>query len=302
MCLDGNAKFVAIDPKEGAKLAVAEAARNVVCVGAKPIAVTNCLNFASPERPEVMWSFSEVIDGMKQACEAFETPVVSGNVSFYNETEGRGILPTPTIGMVGLIEDTHKIVTHGFKNEGDVIAVLGETRDDLGASEYAQTVLGLSTDEIIANGAVPRVDLEQEKLVQKTLLKLADECLLNSAHDCSDGGLAVAIAECCFSSLGRDALGADVTLDKNGLSSEALLFGETPSRIVISFSAQNRERIQAIVKGCSMNIIGSVTGSDIRISVGGEEKLVQPVTELESAWKSSLRNQLETFETPERTI
>jgi len=302
MCLDGNAKFVAIDPKEGAKLAVAEAARNVVCVGAKPIAVTNCLNFASPERPEVMWSFSEVIDGMKQACEAFETPVVSGNVSFYNETEGRGILPTPTIGMVGLIEDTHKIVTHGFKNEGDVIAVLGETRDDLGASEYAQTVLGLSTDQIIANGAVPRVDLEQEKLVQKTLLKLADECLLNSAHDCSDGGLAVAIAECCFSSLGRDALGADVTLDKNGLSSEALLFGETPSRIVISFSAQNRERIQAIVKGCSMNIIGSVTGSDIRISVGGEEKLVQPVTELESAWKSSLRNQLETFETPERTI
>jgi len=302
MCLDGNAKFVAIDPKEGAKLAVAEAARNVVCVGAKPIAVTNCLNFASPERPEVMWSFSEVIDGMKQACEAFETPVVSGNVSFYNETEGRGILPTPTIGMVGLIEDTHKIVTHGFKNEGDVIAVLGETRDDLGASEYAQTVLGLSTDEIIANGAVPRVDLEQEKLVQKTLLKLADECLLNSAHDCSDGGLAVAIAECCFSSLGRDALGADVTLDKNGLSSEALLFGETPSRIVISFSAQNRERIQAIVRGCSMNIIGSVTGSDIRISVGGEEKLVQPVTELESAWKSSLRNQLETFETPERTI
>jgi len=302
MCLDGNAKFVAIDPKEGAKLAVAEAARNVVCVGAKPIAVTNCLNFASPERPEVMWSFSEVIDGMKQACEAFETPVVSGNVSFYNETEGRGILPTPTIGMVGLIEDTHKIVTHGFKNEGDVIAVLGETRDDLGASEYAQTVLGLSTDQIIANGAVPRVDLEQEKLVQKTLLKLADECLLNSAHDCSDGGLAVAIAECCFSSLGRDALGADVTLDKNGLSSEALLFGETPSRIVISFSAQNRERIQAIVKGCSMNIIGSVTGSDIRISVGGEEELVQPVTELESAWKSSLRNQLETFETPERTI
>ena len=302
MCLDGNAKFVAIDPKEGAKLAVAEAARNVVCVGAKPIAVTNCLNFASPERPEVMWSFSEVIDGMKQACEAFETPVVSGNVSFYNETEGRGILPTPTIGMVGLIEDTHKIVTHGFKNEGDVIAVLGETRDDLGASEYAQTVLGLSTDEIIANGAVPRVDLEQEKLVQKTLLKLADECLLNSAHDCSDGGLAVAIAECCFSSLGRDALGADVTLDKNGLSSEALLFGETPSRIVISFSSQSRERVQALVKGCSMNIIGTVTGSDIRISVGGEEKLVQPVTELESAWKSSLRNQLETFETPERTI
>src|SRR5215207_2485344 len=128
----------AAHPREGARLIVAEAARNVVCVGAKPIAVTNCLNFASPERPEVMWSFSEVVDGMKEACEAFETPIVSGNVSFYNETEGRGILPTPVIGMVGLIEDTRKIITQGFKNEGDLIALLGETKDDLSVSEYAQ--------------------------------------------------------------------------------------------------------------------------------------------------------------------
>src|SRR4028118_999136 len=135
MGLDGNARFVAVNPREGAKLNVAESARNVVCVGAKPIAITNCLNFATPERPEVMWSFSEVIDGMKEACEAFETPVVSGNVSFYNETEGRGILPTPTIGMVGLIEDTRKIITHGFKTEGDLIALLGETKNDLAASE-----------------------------------------------------------------------------------------------------------------------------------------------------------------------
>jgi len=148
----------------------------------------------------------------------------------------------------------------------------------------------------------PALNLTKERALVDLLVAAAAETLLASGHDCGDGGLAVAIAECCFSSLGRDALGADVTLDKNGLSSEALLFGETPSRIVISFSAQNRERIQAIVRGCSMNIIGSVTGSDIRISVGGEEELVQPVTELESAWKSSLRNQLETFETPERTI
>ena len=127
MCLDGNGRYVGVNAKEGMKLAVAEAARNVVCVGAKPIAVTNCLNFASPERPEVMRSFSDVIDGMKEACEAFETPVVSGNVSFYNETEGHGILPTPVIGMVGLIEDTRRIITHGFKDEGDVIALLGIT-------------------------------------------------------------------------------------------------------------------------------------------------------------------------------
>ena len=123
-------------------MAVAEGARNVVCVGAKPIAITNCLNFASPERPEVMQSFSDVIDGIKEACEMFETPVVSGNVSFYNETDGRGILPTPVIGMVGLIEDTRKIITQGFKNEGDIIALLGVTNDDLSVSEYAQAVLG----------------------------------------------------------------------------------------------------------------------------------------------------------------
>src|SRR4029079_14939765 len=130
-CLDGNGRNVAVNARQGVMLAVAEAARNVVCVGAKPIADTNCLNFASPERPEVMRSFSDVIDGMTEACEAFETPVVSGNVSFYNETEGKGILPTPVIGMVGLIDDTRKITTQGFKNEGDIIAILGKSNDDL---------------------------------------------------------------------------------------------------------------------------------------------------------------------------
>ncbi len=175
MCLDGNGKFAAINPREGAKLIVAEAARNNVCVGARPIAVTNCLNFASPERPEVMWSFSEVVDGIGEACEAFETPIVSGNVSFYNETEGRGILPTPTIGMVGLIEDARKIVTQGFKTEGDLIAILGETKDDLAASEYAQVVLGFSTDELIENGEVPEIDLDLEKRVQQTCLNLTDK-------------------------------------------------------------------------------------------------------------------------------
>ena len=147
-----------------------------------------------------MWAFSEVVDGMKEACEAFETPIVSGNVSFYNETEGRGILPTPTIGMVGLIEDARKIVTQGFKTEGDLIALLGETKDDLAASEYAQTIVGLTTGELIENGAVPVLDLDLEKRVQETCLRLADEFLIKSAHDCSDGGLAVAIAESCFSS------------------------------------------------------------------------------------------------------
>ena len=228
MCLDGNGKLSAINPRMGAKLIVAESARNNVCVGAKPIAVTNCLNFASPERAEVMWSFSETIDGISEACLAFDTPVISGNVSFYNETDGKGILPTPTIGMVGLIEDTRKIISHGFKNEADLIAVLGVSKDDLAASEYAQTVIGLTTDELIANGIVPELDLDLEKLVQETCLKLADEFLLVSAHDCSDGGLAVTVAESCFSSLNRQAFGAEIELKNDGeISAAGLLFGET---------------------------------------------------------------------------
>ncbi|HRI02369.1 MAG TPA: phosphoribosylformylglycinamidine synthase subunit PurL [Pyrinomonadaceae bacterium] len=294
MCLDGNGKFTAINAYQGAKLAVAEAARNVVCVGAKPIAVTNCLNFASPERPEVMRSFSDVIDGMKEACESFETPVVSGNVSFYNETDGRGILPTPVIGMVGLIEDTRKLVTHGFKNEGDIIAVLGTTRDDLAASEYAQTIAGLSTDQFIANGICPTVDLDQEKHVQETLLKLIDQCLVNSAHDCSDGGLAVTIAESCFSSLGRNAIGAEIAMIDRELSHEADLFGETPSRIVISFARENEARIRELAGDCPMTELGWVTGDTLNISINGEAVISTAVGDLESAWRDALKNRLET--------
>lgn len=294
MCLDGNGKFTAIDAYEGAKLAVAEAARNVACVGATPIAITNCLNFASPERPEVMRSFSDVIDGMRDACEAFETPVVSGNVSFYNETDGRGILPTPVIGMVGLIEDSGKLVTHGFKKEGDIIGLLGPTRDDLAASEYAQTVLGLTTDQLIASGLCPKVDLEEEKRVQHALLSLVDERLLRSAHDCSDGGLAVTIAECCFSSLGRDAIGAEIALTERELAPETDLFGETPSRIVISFSPENEGRVRAIAAGCEFLEIGRVTGDTINISINSEHVISSPVAGLEFTWANALSGPLNT--------
>lgn len=292
MCLDGNGKFVGIDPKNGAKLAVAEAARNVVCVGATPIAVTNCLNFASPERPEVMWSFSEVVDGISDACNAFETPIVSGNVSFYNETDGKGILPTPTIGMVGLIDDTRKIISHGFKNEGDIIAILGTTNDDLDASEYAQTIVGISTDELIANGISPQIDLDRELLVQTTLLKLADKMLLSSAHDCSDGGLAVTIAESCFSSLGRDSVGADLTLSSGHLSVESLLFGESPSRIVVSFAEENLENIKNLVADCPFQVIGKVGGNSLDISVNAASQISAPIADLESAWQRSLSDSL----------
>jgi phosphoribosylformylglycinamidine synthase len=294
MCLDGNARFVAVNPKMGAKLNVAESARNVVCVGAKPIAVTNCLNFASPERPEVMWSFSEVIDGIKEACEAFETPVVSGNVSFYNETDSRGILPTPVIGMVGLIEDTRKIITHGFKSEGDVIALLGITNDNLSVSEYAQTVLEFSTDELIETGEVPEINLELEKKIQDACLNLADECLLKSAHDCSDGGLAVAIAESCFPSLNRKATGAEIRLKNENLSTESLLFGESPSRIVISFKAEDLERVSTVASenNCPFEVIGKVGGKDLKIKLNESEIVSASIAELENAWKNSLEIQL----------
>ncbi|HMO79974.1 MAG TPA: phosphoribosylformylglycinamidine synthase subunit PurL [Pyrinomonadaceae bacterium] len=292
MCLDGPGRFVGVNPKEGAKLAVAEAARNVVCVGAKPIAVTNCLNFASPERPEVMRSFSDVIDGMAEACEMFETPVVSGNVSFYNETEGRGILPTPTIGMVGLIDDTRKLITQGFKNEGDVIALLGMTGDDLSVSEFAYSVGGISTDEMISYGRVPAIDLAAERKLQDALLAMADAELLNSAHDCSEGGLAVAIAESCFSSLNREAVGATIELSSEGLSAESLLFGESPSRVVVSFAPENLDAIAKIAKDVPFTVIGTVSDDVFNVSIDGVAKIGEPVAELEAIWESSLAAKL----------
>jgi phosphoribosylformylglycinamidine (FGAM) synthase-like enzyme len=295
MCLDGNGRYCAINPREGARLVVAEAARNVVCVGARPLAITNCLNFASPERPEVMWSFSEVIDGMAEACEAFGTPVVSGNVSFYNETEGRGIRPTPVIGMVGLVEDVRRVVTHGFKRGGHLVALVGETADDLSASEYAATVEGRTFEEIIEAGArVPRLDLKREKAVQAAVLLAAEEGLLQSAHDCSDGGIAVALAECCFSSLGRVGVGAVVELGGDE-SAAAQLFGETPSRVVVSFEESQRTRLERIAAqaGAPLKVIGRVGGAQLQIKVGGEKLIAQPVAELERIWRGALGRKLQ---------
>ena len=293
MCLDGNGRYCAVNPKEGAKLTVAEAARNNVCVGARPIAVTNCLNFASPERPKIMWAFSETIDGMAEACQKFETPVISGNVSFYNETDGDGVLPTPTIGMVGLVEDVRKIITQGFKNEGDHIALLGKTNDDLSVSEYAQTILGYTTNELIEIGEVPKLDLDLEKKVQEACLRLADKYLINSAHDCSDGGLATAIAESCFSSLNNEANGAEIELKNENLSVESLLFGESPSRIIISFAPENLEKVKEAVGDCPFEVIGKVSGARLEIKINESEVISAAVSELESVWKTSLGKQLE---------
>ncbi|HBB88163.1 MAG TPA: phosphoribosylformylglycinamidine synthase subunit PurL [Blastocatellia bacterium] len=295
MTLDGNGRYCAANPREGAKLIVAEAARNVVCVGARPLAITNCLNFASPERPEVMWSFSEVIDGMAEACRVFNTPVVSGNVSFYNETEGRGILPTPVIGMIGLMEDVRLVVQPGFKQAHDLIALLGITADDLSISEYAAVIDGVSTAEMIANGAVPQIDLQVERAVQNACLAAAEASLLRSAHDCSDGGLAVALAECCFSSLNRPGLGANVSLT-GALPVTTTLFSESPSRIIISFAASARADVENIAQreNCSLTMIGEAGGDVLQIKVADVTAVSANVAELESAWRSSLPKKLET--------
>jgi phosphoribosylformylglycinamidine synthase len=294
MTLDGNGRYCAANPREGTKLIVAEAARNVVCVGAKPLAITNCLNFASPERPEVMWSFVEVVEGMTEACRALATPVVSGNVSFYNETEGRGIPPTPVIGMVGLVEDVRKVLQPGFKNEGDLIALLGVTNDDLSISEYSVAVGGLSTDEMIASGKLPQLNLNLELAVQHACLEAAENELVQSAHDCSDGGLAVAVAECCFSNLARSGIGAEIDLHSS-LSATSLLFGESPSRIVVTLPDDAVSAMAELTKrhDVPFQIIGRVGGDRLRIKVNDVERVDVNVAQIEEVWRGVIPGKLE---------
>jgi phosphoribosylformylglycinamidine synthase subunit PurL len=231
---------------------------------------------------------------MAEACRAFETPVVSGNVSFYNETEGRGILPTPVIGMVGLIEDVRRAVLPGFKKHGDVIALLGTTQDDLSMSEYAVSIGGVTTAEITASGKVPVLDLDREVAVQQACLAAAEAGLLLSAHDCSDGGLAVALAESCFSTLGRDAIGAEVDL-KGPLGPTTQLFSESPSRIVISFDPSDAGAVQEIAERnhAPFAILGRVGGNDLVIAVDGTKTVRAEVAEFESAWRDALATKLQ---------
>ncbi|HJZ69127.1 MAG TPA: phosphoribosylformylglycinamidine synthase subunit PurL [Blastocatellia bacterium] len=288
MTLDSNARYCKVDPREGAKLVVAEACRNLVASGARPLALTNCLNFGSPERPEVMWQFSEVIDGMAEACAAFGTPVTGGNVSFYNETDGRGIHPTPVIGMVGIVEDPRHITTQWFKNEDRAIVLLGSTANDLGASEYAGATLGG------LEGSVPKLDLDLERRVQEACLKIIQAGLVESAHDCSDGGLAVAIAECCFSSYRREAVGCEINLEGE-LSTAALLFAETPSRVVLSAVDGNVDRIIKIAAehDVAAGVIGRSSDERLVIRVKRERVIERSVDEIEAAWRGVLPRMLE---------
>jgi phosphoribosylformylglycinamidine synthase subunit PurL len=283
MTLDSNARFCQIDPRAGARLVVAEAARNLSASGARPLAVTNCLNFASPERPEVMWAFSETIDGMAEACTAFGTPVTGGNVSFYNETDGNGIYPTPVIGMVGLIDDPRHTTTQWFTTDGDAIVVLGANTDEIGGSEYLRKIAG------VVSGPLPSLDLEREVAVQDVCRQAIGLGLVRSAHDCADGGLAVTLAESCFSSYGRGAIGADVTLDDE-LDPAPLLFGEAPSRIVLSVDPTNVSRIAELAasKNVPFREIGRVGGERLRVALRGALAIDEAVVDLESAWRGTI--------------
>ena len=288
MTLDSNARYCQADPRAGARLVVAEACRNLVASGARPLALTNCLNFGSPERPEVMWQFSEVIDGMSEACSVFQTPVTGGNVSFYNETDGRGIHPTPVIGMVGIIEDLRHATTQWFKQEGCSIILLGATGNDLGASEYALATRGR------IEGRVPQLDLQLERRTQEACLKIIQAGLVESAHDVSDGGLAIAIAESCFSSYRRQAVGCEVDLG-GGLSQAALLFAETPSRMLLSAVDGKVDQVLKAASEANVRaaVIGMTGGDRLRISVNGEPVIDRTVTDVEYQWRNALPAMLE---------
>jgi len=284
MSVDCNSRYCYLDPYEGAAIAVAEACRNVVCSGAEPIGLTNCLNFGNPEKPEIMWQFQQAVEGMGDACRFFDIPVVSGNVSLYNETKGDAIYPTPTVAVVGLIEDKKKIMTQGFKKSGDQIALIGFTMEELGGTEYLKVMFDRSA------GKPPVLDRKHEKQVQGFCRELIQRGFISSAHDCSEGGLAIAVAESCFSP-GCQTLGATLTLEST-LRNDTLLFGETQSRIVISFPEERINEIEdlAMAFPVDFSLIGKVGGSHFTIMVNGNEIIKQEIDVLKEIWKTSLGN------------
>lgn len=288
MSVDGNGRFCQLDPRQGARLAVAEAARNVACAGAQPIGATNCLNFGNPERPEIMWQFAEAVAGIGDACRALDTPITGGNVSLYNETDGRAILPTPVIGVVGLLEDASRVRTRVFQEAGLDIVLLGENLGELGGSEYLKNIVG------VLAGRPPRLDLAKEHALHQFLVA---ETALRSAHDCADGGFAVALAECCFDSGG---MGADVTIpaaDGDGGVDRlaATLFGESATRVIVSVrpaeSAAVLARAQAA--GVTAARIGVTGGGQIRISIEGKPALDCRVADAEARWSTGFSQWLE---------
>jgi phosphoribosylformylglycinamidine synthase subunit PurL len=296
LATDGNGRWAQLNPKVGAMHAVAEAARNVASSGARPIAATNCLNFGSPEKPEVMWQFSQAIDGLGEAAIALDTPITGGNVSFYNETLGKSIYPTPTIGILGILEDAGNVLKIAFRNEGDVIVLLdgatsskagpqaaprGGKQREFSSSEYSKTIAGTVA------GEPPAIELAAEKWVIDGLVTLAAAGTLQSAHDLSDGGLAVALAESCFAARG---LGAHVTVPED-VSAEYALFGERGARVLVSVSSEKLAALRNTARqyGVGAHEIGKVTGDNaLRIEYKGRAVAFAAVPTLQEIWAHSL--------------
>jgi phosphoribosylformylglycinamidine synthase len=293
LTVDGNGTYCYLNPDQGGKIAVAEAARNIVCTGAKPLAITNCLNFGNPTKPAVFWQFRKCIEGMAEACRVLETPVTGGNVSFYNENPRGAIDPTPMIGMLGLLEDVDFYCTPAFKNEGDLIILLGEYGEGLGGSEYLKLIHSLKV------GDSPSINLEKEKRVQRTCLEAIRAGLLNSAHDCSEGGLAVALAECCFSHCGHK-VGAAIQLSTSKPSpanfpsppirSDTLLFGESQSRIVISCSGEDFNELENIIRKNKVAFLklGEIRKNRLIIKRDEDTLIDIGIDELEEEWEEGL--------------
>jgi phosphoribosylformylglycinamidine synthase len=294
MALDGNSRWCYLDPRLGAMHAVAEAARKVACAGATPIGATNCLNFGNPEKPHIMWQFSQTIDGITKACEELDTPITGGNVSFYNETLGEGIYPTPVIGVVGLLEDVHKTAKMHFAKAGRKIVLLraneaGDAVDaelEFGSSEYAKEILGALW------GYPPELDIEKEATLQRALVAIIRAGLVESAHDCSDGGLAVALVESAL----PGGVGLSVRLPGQQVAPEFLLFGEDASRVVLSCDPIQLPRIKQVAEeyGVFADVLGE-TGSDrVEISVDGQPVISASLAELREAYEGALERALRT--------
>lgn len=278
LACDCNSRYVYLDPWRGGAIAVAEAARNVACTGAKPLALTNCLNFGNPENPEIYWQFVKATDGLAEAARELDTPVTGGNVSFYNEYNGQAIMPTPTIGMVGLLDDISNRITIGFKKEGELAALIGRTREELGAAEAHFLLTG--RDE----GEAPIIDLKEARRLNDFLVEAASARLLSSAHDCAEGGLAVALAESCLAG----NIGARLSWSPE-VSAAAAFFGESQSRVVVSLPEERLKALEALAVKYDLpiTVLGRVGGETFSLTAN-EAKIEAPVAELASIYNESL--------------
>ncbi|MEH7444295.1 phosphoribosylformylglycinamidine synthase subunit PurL [Bacillus sp. JJ1122] len=274
MTTDCNSRYIYLDPETGGKIAVAEAARNIVCSGGEPLAITDCLNFGNPEKPEIFWQFEKAVDGMSEACTTLGTPVIGGNVSLYNETNGTAVYPTPVVGMVGLVENLQHVTTQHFKNAGDLIYLLGETKDEFGGSELQKLVHGRIF------GKAPELDLDVEASYQGQILTAIKNGLVSSAHDVAEGGVAVALAE---SVIGSKGLGADVELEGTAVSA---LFSESQSRFILSVKPEHQIEFESLTDAV---LIGKVVETPVlKIDVNGENVINQDATGLKKAWKGAI--------------